>query len=326
MKGNFHVRFLGGKGGAIRLTQPTLTESATWELGVFQLETTTFATGGPDGPANTQARQLANRTQWLKKIADEMVAARGGKASLDERLDQYDAFEPENIAALHAFAALGIDMAGLANREIIKTISQRFQSGLSIITNRGVISGCTVTKSVSAVRNLSLAAGAFFLNGVEHPCPAFQNIALIPANYGDAAQISYAYIYLDTNNAVRFACTPLGGSIPEGGLPLYRFTVPAGNTETNDPYLGSVAMTDVRRMEAGYPMQFNSIPYASVALPYTMVDSDYEVVIDIISFKGGGGQRPYVYPGDKAANGFKLYVEGSLDAVAVRWTAIKLSL
>jgi hypothetical protein len=302
-----------------------LQENATWDEGIFQVETSTPWVGGAGGTANMQALALARRTRWLKQFADEVAAARGGKASLDERLDQYDAFEPENIAALHAFAAMGIDMAGLANREIVKTLSQRFQSGVSVIANRGVISGCTVTKSVSAVRNLSLAAGSFFMNGLEIPCPAFQNTALVPANYGDVAQTCYAYIYLDAN-AVKFACTPLGGSVPEGGLPLYRFTVPAGNAETNDPYLGSVTMTDVRRVEAGYPVQFNSVPYASVALPCNMLDSDYEVAIDILSFKGSGSQRPYVYPGDKAANGFKLYSEGSLDAVQVRWTAIKLNL
>jgi hypothetical protein len=303
-----------------------LSESAVWEDGIFQLETTTFATGGPDGPANTQAKQLANRTKYLKQYADELAEARGGKESLDERMEQYDDFDPSSIAALHIFTALGIDLAGLANREIIKTISQRFQSGVSVIANRGVISGCAVTKSVSAVRNLSLSAGAFFLNGVEQPCPAFTNTALVPANYGDVAQTCYAYIYLDASKAVKFACTPLGGAVPEGGLSLYRFTVPAGNTETNDPYLGSVTMTDVRRVEAGYPAQFNSIPYVSVALPYNMLDSNYEVVIEILSLKGGGNQRPYVYPGDKAASGFKLYAEGSLDAVNVRWTAVKLSL
>lgn len=176
------------------------------------------------------------------------------------------------------------------------------------------------------MRNLSLAAGSFFMNGLELPCPAFQNTALVPANYGDTVQTCYAYIYVDANNAVKFACTPLGGLVPEGGLSLYRFTVPAGNNETGDPYLGSVTMTDVRRVEAGYPVQFNSIPYVSVALPFNMLDSNYEVVIDVLSFKGGGNLRPYVYPGDKAANGFKLYIEGSLDAVNIRWTAIKLNL
>jgi hypothetical protein len=303
-----------------------LPEEKGWGPGVFQIETITAWLGGLEGPANRQAREFIRRINYLKDFADELAGARDGKESLNERLVQYDDISPENIAALYAFTASGIDMAGLANREITKTISQRFQSGVSVIANRGVISGCVVTKSASAVRNLSLSAGAFFLNGVEQPCPEFQNMALIPANYGDVAQTCYAYIYLDESKAVKFACTPLGGAVPEGGLSLYRFTVPAGNTEVNDPYLGSVTMTDVRRMEAGYPMQFNSIPYASVALPYTMIDSEYEVVIDILSFKGGGGQRPYVYPGDKAANGFKLYVEGSLDAVSIRWTAIKLSL
>jgi hypothetical protein len=57
-----------------------------------------------------------------------------------------------------------------------------------------------------------------------------------------------------------------------------------------------------------------------------MLDSNYEVAIEILSFKGGGNQRPYVYPGDKAANGFKLYIDGSLDAVNIRWTAIKINL
>jgi hypothetical protein len=303
-----------------------LPENAVWEEGIFQLETTTFATGGPDGPANTQGRQFANRTQWLKKIADEVIAARGDLSDLSERLAKYDAFDPLSMNALYLFTAMGIDAAGLANREIVKTISQRMQTGVATITNRGVISGCVVTKSSNAVRNLSLAAGSFFMSGVEMPCPAFTNTALVPANYGDVVQTCYAYIYLDATGAVRFACTPLGGDVPEGGLPLYLFTVPAGNNETTDPYLASVTMTDVRRIEAGYPVQFNSIPYASVSLPFNLLDSDYEVVIEILSLKGGGVQRPYVYPGDKAANGFKLYSEGSLDAVNVRWTAIKLSL
>lgn len=43
-----------------------LTETATWEAGVFQLETTTPALGGPGGPANSQAQALANRSAYLR--------------------------------------------------------------------------------------------------------------------------------------------------------------------------------------------------------------------------------------------------------------------
>jgi hypothetical protein len=189
-----------------------------------------------------------------------------------------------------------------------------------------VISGCTVTKSNSAVRNISLAAGAFFMNGLEIPCPAFQNAALVPANYGNVQQFCYAYIFINSGGAVQFACTPPGGSVPEDGLALYRFMVPAGNTEINDPYLASVVITDIRRMEAGYPIQFNSLAYASVALPFNMLDADYQVTTEILELAGGSNQRQTVYPGDKAANGFKIYTEGTLDMVKVRWTAIKTSL
>lgn len=43
-----------------------LTDSLVYETGIFQLETTTPATGGPGGIANLQAQQLANRTHYLK--------------------------------------------------------------------------------------------------------------------------------------------------------------------------------------------------------------------------------------------------------------------
>jgi hypothetical protein len=225
-----------------------------------------------------------------------------------------------------AFISLALDQAGIANREINKTIKQRIQSGVSLIVNRGVISGCVVTKSSIAIRNISLSGGAFFMNGLEMPCPAFQNAAMIPPNYGETAKICYAYIYLDATGSVRFSCTLLDGVVPDNGLALYRLTVPAGNTETNDLYLSAVTMTDVRRMEAGYPLQFNSLAYASVALPYSMLDAEYQVGIEVLSFWGGATQRAMVYPGDKAANGFKLYAEGTLDSVKVRWVAIKTNL
>jgi hypothetical protein len=43
-----------------------LTETATWEAGIYQLEQTDLVIGGPGGISNTQGQQLANRTTWLK--------------------------------------------------------------------------------------------------------------------------------------------------------------------------------------------------------------------------------------------------------------------
>lgn len=47
-----------------------ISESATYEAGIYQLETTDPVLGGPSGIANTQAKQLANRTKWLKEKVD----------------------------------------------------------------------------------------------------------------------------------------------------------------------------------------------------------------------------------------------------------------
>lgn len=43
-----------------------LTEVSQWESVIRQIENGEAATGGADGLANIQAKQLANRTQWIK--------------------------------------------------------------------------------------------------------------------------------------------------------------------------------------------------------------------------------------------------------------------
>lgn len=44
-----------------------LTETQTWETGIYQLETTDPVEGGAEGKSNVQAKQLANRSAWLKQ-------------------------------------------------------------------------------------------------------------------------------------------------------------------------------------------------------------------------------------------------------------------
>lgn len=53
-----------------------LTENATWES-VYQMETVDVVIGGPEGKANAQPKQLANRTKWLKTQIDNVISAAG---------------------------------------------------------------------------------------------------------------------------------------------------------------------------------------------------------------------------------------------------------
>lgn len=50
-----------------------VTETATWETGVYQIETTDWVEGGATGTANVQAKQLANRTTYIKQRIDSAI-------------------------------------------------------------------------------------------------------------------------------------------------------------------------------------------------------------------------------------------------------------
>lgn len=49
-----------------------LSESSTWEVGIYQIETSDYVVGGSSGVSNTQAKQLANRTKFLKDQVDAL--------------------------------------------------------------------------------------------------------------------------------------------------------------------------------------------------------------------------------------------------------------
>ncbi|WP_304670146.1 pyocin knob domain-containing protein [Neisseria polysaccharea] len=59
-----------------------LNETAQWEPGIYQLETSDPVMGGPDGIDNRQAKQLANRTLWLKNQTEALQTESEGKVSL----------------------------------------------------------------------------------------------------------------------------------------------------------------------------------------------------------------------------------------------------
>lgn len=53
----------------------TLVEEEVFEQGIYQLEMNDPVQGGPNGIDNLQAKQLANRTKWLKAAIDVITGA-----------------------------------------------------------------------------------------------------------------------------------------------------------------------------------------------------------------------------------------------------------
>ena len=88
-----------------------LSESNEWTTGIYQLETSDPVLGGPEGIDNLQAKQLANRTRWLKDKTDSLSVSLAGKAGKATTLGGYgitDAFtKPEATSAIQqAIASL----------------------------------------------------------------------------------------------------------------------------------------------------------------------------------------------------------------------------
>ncbi|MFC3873805.1 hypothetical protein [Neisseria musculi] len=64
-----------------------LTETARWEAGIYQLETSDPVMGGPNGIDNRPARELANRTLWLKnELAKAVQSIGSNKTAADAAL------------------------------------------------------------------------------------------------------------------------------------------------------------------------------------------------------------------------------------------------
>ena len=282
----------------------------------------------------------ANFTNHENRIApaeSEISAGRGGTASLDARFDDIEldlsTIDPDAINnmqnAMAGATMEALDLAGIANRELQTTLTTRLQTGTGTIYNRGVISGCTVAVFLDTPRTLVLSQGVFFFHGRTYSTTTMTSaemLASVPPNNGASSADCYVYLYLDGNGRLQFDTTQLGQAVPENGLTLYKVTVPAGNTEGTDPYIASCTLVDQRRIESLYPDIVSSPVLVTVALPQSMPDgdTDYMVDVEVLSFEGSRFQLGDVYWEDKAVNGFKIYINGTADKVAVKCFLRKL--
>lgn len=219
-----------------------------------------------------------------------------------------------------------LSLAGMANRELEKTLKQRVQSGEVLIKNRGIIKGCVASKSSSATRNLNISSGAVFMNGQILSLAEMMNTANVPSNSADVAKSCYAYLWFDSANAAQVDCTGFDESVPDDGVVLYKISIPAHSTEASDPHLDGCTLSDRRVIEASYPKMVLNAPFTYVALPFALQDSEYSVDLDVVEFDGSGFGMGCIYVGSRAKNGFGVYMNGTVDSVKVRWTIKSLSL
>lgn len=259
---------------------------------------------------------------------NEVITARKGKASLDARLDdmasRISVTSVDMQNATVAAVKFAIDQAALANYSIQALKQQLQQEGEITIQNRGVVSGCTATKSVTAARNLTLSTGVCFANGRAYSVAGGVNTASIPSNTGTGSVTVYAYLYQDAGDLWRVAVTAIGQQIPFGSIRIYSITVPANSTDATDPNLTNVALTDIRRVEANFPARLNSPAQASAAIN-DLSANDYRLDFDVVSATGAPCDDAAIVVFSRATNGFTVQLASAADNVKVRWRASKLN-
>ncbi len=264
----------------------------------------------------------------LSSTEEEMGTARGSESSLGERFDVLEAdvsgFNPDMQNALIATIMEAVDAAGLANRELDRLKTVLIQEGERTIMNRGVIGGLSISKSDTATRNLSLSAGQLFAHGRKYSVTELLNTAAVPANNTAEAATCYVYLWIGENGDVQCDCTSLGDPVPENGIAIYSVSVPAGNNESTDPYLTNCALADIRRLEPNWPQMLENPAFVYVSLANILPDSDYTVETDVVSLEGGRQQAGELQVEDRLRNGFKLYLTGAADAVAIRYIVTRL--
>jgi len=208
----------------------------------------------------------------------------------------------------------------------IDGISMRLQEGLVTLKNRGVISGCAVSKSSTEVRNVSLAVGRFFLRGRSYDVQAMENCAAIPSNASGVSKTCYVYLWVDSNGAIQCDATDLDQVVPDYGVTLYEVTVPAENNGTNDPYLASVTLTDRRRIESRWPIVLDSPCYALIPLTAPIPGADYVVHLDPMQHSGPALDMNGFWVQDRLNNGFKIFFAGMSDDLSLRYMVSKASI
>lgn len=276
---------------------------------------------------NPNYQDLINNDVFLKAFADEVSAARGGQTSLKDRLiaiEQTQAsLSPEYIDELTAAVKYALDQVGVANRSVQALKQQLQQEGELLLENRGVVSGCTITKSTTAARNLNLEAGVCFASGRAFSVDSGNNMASVPSNIsaGNASAVVYLY---RVANGWKMAVTAIGQAVPAGAIRLYNVTIPPNSTDATDPTLTNVTLTSVRRVESGFP-QYLDVPISQFVSIIPLSANDYRIDFEVVSADGAPCERKSLSIPSRATNGFTLELASAADNVRVRYRVSKLN-
>lgn len=294
-----------------------LQESASWTDGIYQLETTDPVMGGANGTSNTQAKQLANRTRWLK----EQTENQGSRiASMEGGIDEQ---------AQNALLGLGMQAmvsVGVLAKSVDNMRKRVLAQGVSTLKNKWVVQGFALSKA-SEIRVLHLSQTGTVGSGTSIAWTDGKRVQLTDDDYHvtvptntSTTDILVLYAYLVKSDGVYRVL--LSAAVPDDGLLLYEVRVAANDSAVD---CRNVTLVD-RRTIQGISGYFITTPQTLyIAFPYPLQSSsDYDVVFTVESAtdKAAVGNIEIT---SKTANGCSLQITGSADNVKIRWSLLNIN-
>ncbi len=256
----------------------------------------------------------------------DLLTVVGNASSITAEISEYLVIaSKDEIDLLASFAAQALADTGVLSKEIDAQRFSRHQQGTLTIYNRGVVSGCALTKSSTITRAIDLALGEVFGHGREWGVAAQAAGCTVPENETGASSICHLYVR-EVSGVMELQCTALNTAVPDDAIELATITVPNGSTALSDQYLAGCTLTPTARNEPNWPLVQTSPAYEDVTFDRVMAATSYSVVLDVDDYEGG--ERPELTaPGaNRATNTMRIYLGGSADAVDIRYTTHLMTL
>lgn len=294
-----------------------LAESASWVDGIYQIETTDPVMGGPNGTSNTQAKQLANRTRWLK----EQTENQGSRiASMEDGIDEQ---------AQNALLGLGMQAmvsVGVLAKSVDNMRKRVLAQGVSTLKNKWVVQGFALSKA-SEIRALHLSQTGTVGSGTSIAWTDGKRVQLTDDDYHvtvptntSTSDILVLYAYLVKSDGVYRVL--LSAAVPDDGVLLYEVRVAANDSAVD---CRNVTLVD-RRTIQGINGYFITTPQKLyIAFPYPLQSSsDYDVVFTVESATDRAAVGNIEIT-SKTANGCSLQITGSADNIKIRWSLLNIN-
>ncbi|KWC29328.1 hypothetical protein WL48_25450 [Burkholderia ubonensis] len=265
-----------------------LIESDRWEDGIYQLETSDPVIGGPDGVDNLQAKQLANRTRFLKRLVE------AGQSNLDAHASAVD---PHPQYATKADLAQRLAELVDQSPEALNTLKE-----LADALGNDPNFATTITNELA---KKSAIDSPVFTGTPKGPTPPqFDNTTKLATTAFVRSLGMQANAFTTLVGAATLTAANAGGSIYLGGAGNYTVTLPLASSVpagARIEFVSGVGASPVTISRQGTDTIYMNASTSLATVPMALGDT-YVLESNGVNWYSVGGSTPLAYTGGFGAS------------------------